>query len=173
MPNKPLSSEERVIRDEIRRGSVSEEPGFLLRVWFSNWNLILSWDRIIHVTGKQIFKPTHTLIRERHTGNCHVPSISRYLCYCKILMIIDLTLRHDPGIDIPQSSESRKHIALRCRECLSLYYQQDPKPNTKGSAEIRILVDPSRGVLSKKPGSETASITGSVRIFYKNTLWEK
>ena len=62
------------------------------------------------------------------------------------------------------------HLALKCRERLSFCYWQDPEPNLKGSAEIRILVDP-RGTSLQETRIWDCFITDIVRIFCKNKRW--
>ena len=97
-------------------------------------------------------KPTNWA--ESHTGNYHVSSISTSLRHCKILMINDLTLRRDPGINIPHSSES-SILALDVTNVFPSVTDRILSPTWKDQLKSGSLPILER-LLSKKSGSETA-----------------
>ena len=98
----------------------------------------------------------NTTLRQTHTGN--YSTFHRYwrmLFRCKILMIRDVKLWRDPGINIPHSSESNI-LASDVANIFHFVTDKIMRPTWKGQLRSGSLSN-LEGLLSKNPGSETVS----------------
>ena len=122
---------------------------------------------IIRVTGSIFLYG-----RIHHSGRPHWETalpliISTYPFWFHILIISYVTLLHNPGINIPNSSASRILSSISRRSFL--FDCQDPGSNLKGSTKLRILADPRESFLQETRIWD-CFLTDIVRIFCENIL---